>query len=139
VAGRAAELRLRGRPPTHGATSERQIRPRAANHRRRVLRQLRLRAGDLDAVGLAYLDSYVRLIAKVDLVDTFLDENPMIRADGSLQPCMALYVSLVNSSRLALVRLEDHLRGRQLGPDPLVLLEGVGREILERRDREERA
>jgi hypothetical protein len=96
------------------------------------LRQLRLRAGDLDPVGLAYLDSYVRLIAKVDLVDSFLDENPMIRPDGSLQPCMALYVSLQNSARLALVRLEDHLARRPIA-DPLDVLIGEGRRIIERR------
>ncbi|HEY5057495.1 MAG TPA: hypothetical protein VII51_00630 [Gaiellaceae bacterium] len=41
---------------THGATSERHIRPLTANHRRRVLRKMRLRAGDIDAVGRAYLE-----------------------------------------------------------------------------------
>jgi hypothetical protein len=96
----------------HGSSSERQIRPLARNHRRRVLRQIRLRASDLDPVGKAYLEHYVRLTAKIELIDRYVDEHGLLRDDGEPQPAMRLYVSLHNSARLALQRLEQHLAER---------------------------
>jgi hypothetical protein len=53
----------------HGLSSERRIAPLARNHRRRLLRRIGLRAGDVDPLGRAYLDHYVRLAAKVELID----------------------------------------------------------------------
>jgi hypothetical protein len=97
----------------HGATSERQIRPLARNHRRRVLRQIGLSPRDLDAIGRAHLEHYCRTTAKIVLIDRWLDEHGLIRDDGSLQPCMRLYVSLTNSARATLARLEEHLRKRE--------------------------
>jgi hypothetical protein len=73
----------------HGAFSERQIRPRAANHRRRILRQLRLRAGDLDPIGRGYLDQYVRLQSKLELIDRYVEEHGLLRDDGEPQPRFA--------------------------------------------------
>jgi len=96
----------------HGATTDVQIRPLARVQRRRVLRQLRLSPRDLDAIGRGYLDQYVRLVSKVDLLDTYLAQHGLLRADGEPQPCLRLYTSLANSARLALTRLEDHLRKR---------------------------
>lgn len=100
----------------HGATSERQIRPLARNHRRRLLRQLRLSPRDLDPLARGYLDTYVRLTAKLDLIDAYLAEHGLIRSDGELQPVMRSYVSLANGARLALARLEEHLRTRKQDP-----------------------
>jgi hypothetical protein len=79
-----------------------------------VLRQLRLRSRDLDPVGRGYLDAYVRLWAKLDLIDGYVAEHGVIREDGEPQPVMSLYVSLHNSARLALQRLEAHLVRREL-------------------------
>ncbi len=90
--------------------------PIARNHRRRVLRQLRLSPRDLDPIGRGYLDSYVRLVAKIDLIDRYVAEHGLLRADGEPQPALKLYVSLANSARLALVRLEDHLRKQKRDP-----------------------
>jgi len=123
VSGRARSL-ANLRPATvgnqlarkHGAASEAQIRPVAANHRRRVLRQLRLRAGDLDPIGRGYLDLYCRTIAKVGTIDAYVGERGLIRADGEPQPCLRLYTTLVNSARLALARLEQHVRARTTDP-----------------------
>jgi hypothetical protein len=81
-----------------------------------VRRQIGLRAGDLDPIGRAYLDQYARVQAKLDLADAYLGEHGMIRSDGEPQPIMRLYVSLANSARLALARLEDHLRVRRQDP-----------------------
>jgi hypothetical protein len=125
AAGNAAAL-------THGATSERQIRPVAARHRRNVLRQLRLRAGDLDPIAKGYLDLYCRTTAKVDLLDRFYAEHGLIRSDGSPQPSVAFYTSLVNSARLALARLESHLHARDPGLAGIEALIVEGRAIRER-------
>ena len=128
-------VRCRGFPPghtlslKHGATSERQIRPLARAHRRRVLRQMRLRAGDVDPIGRAHLDAYVRLQAKVDLIDRYVEEHGMILPDGEPQPVMRLYVSLQNSARLALQRLEQHLRDGVLVDEPLATIEAEGRRL----------
>jgi DNA mismatch repair protein MutH len=96
----------------HGATIERQIRPVAANHRRRVLRRIGLSARDLDAIARGYLDLYVRLAAKIELADRYLEENGLLRPDGTPQPVLSTYTSWVNAARLALGRLEEHLRAR---------------------------
>lgn len=100
----------------HGLTSADQIRPRAANHRRRFLRQKGLRLADVDPIGRGLLDLYARTAAKLDAADEYLEANGMLRPDGEPQPVMRLYVSLANSARLALVRLDAHLRERTSDP-----------------------
>jgi hypothetical protein len=138
VAGCAC-VRCRGFEPgntlavVHGATSERRIAPVAANHRRRLLRRFGLKAGDVDPIGRAYLDHYCRLAGKTELIDTYIAEHGMLRDDGEPQPCMRLYVSLHNSARLALQRLEAHLQASARDPidalnDYLVETYGDGRD-----------
>ena len=100
----------------HGASSEAQIRPVARNHKRRVLRQIGLRAADLDPLGRGYLDTYVRVQAKIEAIDAYVADHGLIRADGEPQPVMRLYVSLCNSARLALSRLEAHVQARTTDP-----------------------
>lgn len=53
----------------HGGFSERQVVSRARARRRRFLRHIGLRAGDLDAIARAYLDTWARAAARVDLFD----------------------------------------------------------------------
>jgi hypothetical protein len=101
---------------THGATSERRIRPLARNHRRRLLRQFGLRASEIDPAGRAYLELLSRTTAKIAFIDVWLDEHGLIRDDGSLQPCMGVYVSLVNSSTRTLSKLVEHLRVEERNP-----------------------
>jgi hypothetical protein len=96
----------------HGATSERHIRPLARNHRRRLLRQIGLRAVDLDPVGRALLEHYVRLTAKVVLIDGYLDEAGLLDEHGQPRPCADLYVRLHRAALAALARLEAHLEAR---------------------------
>jgi len=104
---------------SHGATSERHIRPLAHNHRRRVLRQLRLSPRDLGPIARGYLDLYCRTQAKVELIDAFVSEHGLVRPDGEPQAVLKVYTSLVNSSRLALARLEAHLGTKSMGGDAL--------------------
>jgi len=96
------------------------------------LRQIGVRAADLDAVGKAYLNLYVRLVAKLDLLDRHFAEVGLLKANGDPQAAVRFYVSLANSTRLALARLEEHLRTQmQLGPDPLEAIAAEGRRVRE--------
>ncbi len=59
----------------HGARSEGRIRAVARTQKRRFLRQNGLRAGDVEGLGLAYLDLWARAQAKVELMDRWSEEN----------------------------------------------------------------
>ena len=124
--GRSRSLaNLRPAPPfapgnqaavTHGANSERQIRPRAAIQKRRFLRQIGLRQSDLDPIGVGLLDNWARAQAKLDVLDAYAAEHGFIDRRGKPRGFAAVYVSLLNSARLALSRLDDHLRDRERVP-----------------------
>lgn len=104
---------------THGAysmTKSDGIARRARNEKRRILDRLQLRQRDLDPIGVSYLDHYAKLRARIDAIDAYVDEHGLVRADGEPQPVMRLYVALQNSARLALGRLEGHLKAR--APEP---------------------
>jgi hypothetical protein len=101
--GNAAGLR-------HGATSEHRIRPLARNHRRRVLRQIGLRASEVDPIGRAHLELLCRATSKIELLDRYVDEHGLVRPDGTLQPCMRVYPTLLNTARASLNALARHLR-----------------------------
>ncbi|HXH87349.1 MAG TPA: hypothetical protein VNI55_01915 [Gaiellaceae bacterium] len=104
----------------HGAANEARIRPAARNHRRRVLRQIGLRASDLDPIGRGYLDTFCRVQAKLEAIDAYIDREGLIRPNGEPQPVMRLYVSLANSARLSLSRLELHVRAHVSDPHEVV-------------------
>lgn len=128
-----------GRKPEHGAHSPRKIRPVARAQRRAFLRRNGLQARDLDAIAFARLDAWATIRAKRVLIDRWLDEKApgLVDPGGNVPGCMALYVSLANSERLALDKLEAHVQGR-LG-EPLALLEGEGRRVREEAERQLKA
>jgi hypothetical protein len=109
---RAREQR-RDAATTHGAHSERQIVRRAASEKRRLLRQIGLRAKDLEGLGLALLDNWARCQSKVALLDDHFASVGFLDGEGEPVPATRIYFTAVNSARLALQRLEDHLRSRQ--------------------------
>jgi hypothetical protein len=119
----------------HALTTDDQIRPAARNQKRRLLRQIGTRASDLDPVAKGYVNLLARVLAKIDVADDYVERHGMLRADGEPQPVMKLYVSLVNSARLTMARLEDHLRAHGDDPDG-----GIARliEIGERIGREQK-
>jgi len=94
----------------HGATSEAQIVPIARAQKRRLLRQIGLAAGDLDGVGRALLDNWARAQGKVELLDRYFAAHGFLDEGGDPQPATRLYFVAVNSARLAVVRLNEHLR-----------------------------
>jgi hypothetical protein len=55
----------------HGVESEPVVKKVATVQKRRLLRQIGLRAGDLDAVALGYLDLWARVQSKVELYDSW--------------------------------------------------------------------
>lgn len=105
-----------GNSVRHGATSSRHFAPLARNHRRRVLRQLGLSLRDLSPLARGYLDLYCRTAAKIDLLDAYYAEHGLLQEGGMPQPSVAFYTSLVNSSRLALGRLEDAVKALRRSP-----------------------
>ncbi len=96
----------------HGATSESQIGPLAANQKRRLLRQIGLRASDLDSLGRALLTNWARAASALALMDAYAAEHGWLDAKGNPRGFAKLYVSLLNSERLAIGKLEAHLRAR---------------------------
>jgi hypothetical protein len=68
-------------------------------------------------------------MAKVDLIDRYVDEQGLIREGGEPQPVLRLYVALQNSARLALTRLEAHLTERVIVDEPLAVIEAEGRRL----------
>ena len=105
----------------HGATSERQIARRAVVEKRRLLRQIGLRQGDLESVGRALLVNWSRAAAALHLMDDYAQREGWLDADGNPRGFARLYVSVLNSERLALKALGDHLRAR--ADDPFAALD----------------
>lgn len=106
----------------HGAYSANQIKNRARAHRRRLLRQMRVRAGDLDALALAYLDGWARALAKLDAYDSAgLERHPHE------------YHAAMNPARLWLVRLEARLREVGLDHPSDDSFEQLGRHLAAKR------
>ena len=135
MASKMTEAQLAQRsaaPKTHGARSPIEVRRAAQVVQRRLLRQAGLKVADLDGLGLAYLEAWARAQAKVELLDRWADEHGFLDKDGNLPPWHTFYLAALNSARLSLAKLEDHLR-EVAGPDPLAALEATGRRIIEAR------
>jgi len=99
--------------PTHGATRERQIVRRATVEKRRLLRQIGLRQDDLESIGRALLQNWARAAAALHLMDDYAEREGWLDAGGTPRPFTRLYVTILNSERLALRALEDHLRSEK--------------------------
>lgn len=96
----------------HGARSEPTVRKVATVQKRRLLRQIGLRASDLDGMALGYLELWARCAAKIELMDAWSAEHGWLDDDGKPPGFVAVYFAAVNSARLALGKLEEHLRAR---------------------------
>jgi hypothetical protein len=79
------------RAVTHGASSERVVSQVATAQKRRLLRQIGLRQADLDGVGLAFLDSWARAQAKVELLDAHFDRVGFLDRRGKRRAAVGVY------------------------------------------------
>lgn len=109
---------------SNGASSEARIRPVARSQKRRLLRQIGLSSADLDGIGKALLDNWARAQAKVDLCDRYFAEHGFLDPDGEPKAPSKVYFTAINSSRLALQRLREHLREQDVSPLPALGDEG---------------
>lgn len=112
------------------AFSEPTVTRTATVQKRRLLRQIGLRAADLDGLGLAYLDSWARAQAKVELLDRYWAERGFIDAEtGTPPPAAAFYFAALNSARLSLAKLADYLKARGKAPSMVTILQQQARQV----------
>lgn len=122
----------KARPVKHGARSEPVVRRVATVQKRRLLRQAGLRASDMDGIGLALLDGWARAQSKVELMDSWTAEHGWLDDAGNPPGFTPVYFAALNSARLALGKLAEHLKVRP-GTDGVQALILEGRLIRERR------
>jgi hypothetical protein len=97
---------------THRAYSA-QIVPLARAQRRRLARQIGLKLSDVDGLGRALLNNWSRAAAALSVMDEYAAREGWLKPDGEPRGFARLYVSMLNSERLALAKLEDYLRRRK--------------------------
>ena len=114
---------------THGGRSEPRVKAVATIQKRRLLRQIGLRLGDLDAVAFGYLDLWARAQSKVELYDGWAAEHGYLTAAGESPSWVREYFAAINSARLALAKLADHLKQRGGEPSMVMLLQGEARRL----------
>jgi len=95
---------------THGARSERQVKAVATVQKRRFLRQNRLRASDMEGIGLAMLDNWSRAQAKVEILDAWFADHGLLDGEGKPHDATKVYFTALNSAARALVRLSEHMK-----------------------------
>jgi hypothetical protein len=97
----------------HGGKSEQRVKAIATIQKRRLLRQIGLRLRDLDAIALGYLDLWARAQSKVEIYDRWAAEHGYLDEAGASPPWVREYFAAINSARLALAKLADHLKARE--------------------------
>jgi hypothetical protein len=93
----------------HGGRSQSQITATARAHKRRLMRQMNMKIGDLDGIALALVDGWARSFAVVAILTEHYAQNGLFRADGEVDPSLRTFFTGINSSRLQLQRLAEHL------------------------------
>jgi hypothetical protein len=93
----------------HGGRSDSQIGASARAHRRRLMRQMNLRIGDLDGIALGLLDGWARAHAVVTILTDHYQANGLFLPSGEVDPSLRTFFTGINSTRLQLQRLADHL------------------------------
>ena len=73
------------------------------------MRQTDLKIGDLDGISLAFVDGWARAHAVVTILTEHYTEHGLFRADGEVDPSLRTFFTGINSCRLQLQRLAEHL------------------------------
>jgi hypothetical protein len=89
----------------HGGRSTVALPPSVRGVKRELCRRLGVRYADLNAAGREAVDLYARARAKLAAIDKWLEQNPMVREDGTVAPAMATYTTLLNTSSRLLAQV----------------------------------
>ena len=73
------------------------------------MRQTGLKIGDLDGIALAFVDGWARSHAVVTILTEHYTQHGLFRADGDVDPSLRTFFTGINSCRLQLQRLAEHL------------------------------
>ncbi len=79
------------------------------------------------------LHNWSRAAAALAVMDEYAERVGWLDGEGNVRGFGKLYVSMLNSERLALRALDDYLRERQ-GAEPLALLAAEGRRVRDAAD-----
>lgn len=96
-----------------------------------MLRQLNQKRSDLDSVGRALLLNWARASAALHEMDAYAEEHGWVKDDGEPRGFVRAYFTALNSERLALRALGEHLCTRDPADDALAALIERGRAIRE--------
>jgi hypothetical protein len=113
----------------HGGHSTARIRPLARAQRQRLLRLLGCRAADLDPIGRGLLGNWARAAAVLSLLDRYAAQHGFLDEDGEPRPFTRIYFTALNSERLAISRLADHLKARGTEPSIVAVLQTNARRL----------
>src|SRR6266498_76201 len=98
---------------THGAYGEQGLKAVSTREKRAFLKAKGVRLSELDQIGVARLDQFARMQAKVVLLDAYLEQHGLLAENGEPRPAAKLYPTIHNSAQRALDRLESWLLGWQ--------------------------
>jgi len=99
----------------HGRPTEVVVRRVATVQKRRLLRQIGLRANEIDGIGQAYLDGWARAQAKVEIMDSWAAGRGWLDEQGRPPGFHDHYFAALNSARLSMNALSQHLKARKPG------------------------
>ena len=103
----------------HGTRSEVLVRDAARAQKRRILRRLGVRASELDAVSVVFVDVLARSLALAGMLDRFYIGRGVVREDGQGEPTLSVYLSALNQARLTAAKLAEHMARQGVSGDDL--------------------
>jgi hypothetical protein len=85
-------------PLKHGARAEVALAPSMRAVKREIVKRFGLRLKDLDASGRAVVHLLARAETKLQAIDRWLEQNPVVSADGQPAACLPIYATLLNTA-----------------------------------------
>jgi hypothetical protein len=93
--------------------NEQRVKDMARGKKRSLLRALGVRASELDAMTLVYLDLTARALSKLTLLDQHYGRTGgIVREDGTGAPTLPAYISLLNTATRTARMLADHMKSQ---------------------------
>jgi hypothetical protein len=85
-------------PLQHGGRSSVALAPSMRAVKREIVKRFGLRLADLDASGKALVHLLARAETKLQAIDRWLEQNPVVDADGEPAACLSIYATLLNTA-----------------------------------------